>query len=74
MLITGTKTGLFAIIISCGIASCAAAKTTCAVIDVAHTACKYVTVEYIDDDGKLQRQNVPASELRDAAMQARGEP
>ncbi len=27
---------------------CAAVKPTCAVIDVAHAACEYVTVEYLD--------------------------
>jgi len=56
----------------CAVApACSAVKPACAVVDVAHAACEYVTVEYIDDDGNVQRERVPRSELRAAAMRAK---
>lgn len=50
---------------------CAAVKPACAVVDIAHAACEYVTVEYLDDAGNVQRENVPKSELRSMAVRAR---
>lgn len=50
---------------------CQIAKPACAVIDVAHYACQYVTVQYVDDDGTVRRQQVPVAMVRDAATQAR---
>lgn len=50
--------------------SCHATGHICAVIDVAHKTCQYVMVEYVDDEGQVQRQRVPVSAVRDAAMQA----
>ncbi len=47
---------------------CAAVRPTCAVVDVAHAACEYVTVEYLDADGQLQRERVPVVVLREAAI------
>ena len=47
---------------------CSAVKPACAVIDVAHAACEYVTVEYLDADGVVQRERVPVVVLREAAI------
>jgi hypothetical protein len=47
---------------------CSYAKPACAVVDVAHAACEYVTVEYLDADGVVQRERVPVVVLREAAI------
>jgi len=47
--------------------ACSYLEPACAVIDVAHQTCEYVTIEYIDDEGKTVRENVPRSELRSLA-------
>ena len=55
-----------ACLLSC-MQGCSAVKPACAVIDVAHAACEYVTVEYLDADGVVQRERVPVVVLREAA-------
>ena len=49
---------------------CQYARPACAVIDVAHYACQYVTVEYVGEDGTVRRQQVPVSEVRAMAVRA----
>lgn len=49
---------------------CQYARPACAVIDVAHYACQYVTVQYVDDDGTVRRQRVPVAAVREAAARA----
>jgi hypothetical protein len=49
---------------------CAYAKPTCEAVNLANQACGYVIVEYVDDDGQVQRPRVPKSELRAAALRA----
>lgn len=51
--------------------SCQYAKPACAVVDVAHAACEYVTVEYLDDDGNVVREQVPKAELRSLAVKSK---
>lgn len=53
------------------ISACSYTKPACEVVDIAHAACEYITVEYVDDKGEVQRENVPRSEFRDAAIRAR---
>jgi hypothetical protein len=52
-------------------AGCSAVKPACAVVDVAHAACEYVTVEYLDADGVARAGDTLAklqSELGAAAL------
>lgn len=53
------------------VTGCSALKPACAVIDIAHNACEYVTVEYLDDNGDLQRERVSTQALRSAALDAK---
>lgn len=50
---------------------CSALKPACAVINIANYACEYVTVEYVDEDGQVRRENVSTQALRAAALEAR---
>lgn len=53
-----------------GAARCSAVQPACAVIDVAHTACEYVTVTYSEPDGSVRTVRVPREELRALAARA----
>ena len=59
---------LFVAVAVLAITGCSAVKPACAVVDVAHAACEYVTVEYLDADGVVQRERVPVVVLREAAI------
>ena len=70
--------GIFAAILLIAVAilmgmqcGCQYGKPACAVVDIAHSACEWVTVEYLDDEGNTVRENVPKSELRSMAIRAR---
>jgi hypothetical protein len=49
---------------------CGAGATTCAVIDLAHTACDTLPIRYMAPDGTIKTEHVQVSELRAAAVQA----
>jgi hypothetical protein len=60
-----------ALVLALSLCSCAAIKPTCAVIDVAHQACEYVTVTYLAPDGTVKTERVPVAELATSAERAR---
>jgi hypothetical protein len=49
---------------------CGAGATTCAVIDLAHSACETLPIRYLGPDGKVHVAHVPAASLRAAALRA----
>lgn len=60
-----------ALVIALALCSCAAVKPACAVIDVAHQACEYVTITYLAPDGTVRTERVPVAELATSAERAR---
>lgn len=50
---------------------CGYGKATCQVIDVAHTACEMLPIEYLDKDGNVQVEYVPVEEIHWAIRRAK---
>jgi len=52
-----------ALIVFLGLASCGHGQKVCAIIDLVHSTCEFISIRYITPDGQEKTVNVPKDAL-----------